>query len=69
MRKPLRHRRRGDARQRHWPWLRTTALVDLGWQGIDPFNDRNALRYIALEMRSSVSPTHGDQGNAEQALA
>jgi hypothetical protein len=36
------------------------ALVDLNGQWIDRFHDRNGLKYIVLDMDSSVSPTHGD---------
>lgn len=38
-----------------------TALADLNGQWIDRFHDRNGLKYIVLDMDSSVSPTHGDQ--------
>ena len=37
------------------------ALADLNGQWIDCFHDRNGLKYIVLDMDSSVSPTHGDQ--------
>ena len=37
------------------------ALADLNGQWIDRFHDRMGLRYITLDMDSSVSPTHGDQ--------
>jgi hypothetical protein len=37
------------------------ALADLIGQRIDRFHDRNGLKYIVLDMDSSVSPTHGDQ--------
>ena len=37
------------------------ALVDLNGQWIDRFHDRNRLKFIVLDMDSSVSPTHGDQ--------
>ena len=37
------------------------ALADLNSQWIDRFHDRNGLKYIELDMDSSVSPTHGDQ--------
>ena len=40
------------------------ALVDLNGQWIDRFHDRNGLKYIVLDMDSSVSPTHGDQEGA-----
>jgi hypothetical protein len=35
--------------------------ADLNGQWIDRIHDRNGLKYIVLEMDSSVSPTHGDQ--------
>ncbi len=35
------------------------ALADLNGQWIDRFHDRNGLKYIVLDMDSSVSPTHG----------
>lgn len=38
-----------------------TALADLNGQWIERFHDRNGLKYIVLDMDSSVSPTHGDQ--------
>ncbi|MEZ5912019.1 MAG: transposase [Paracoccaceae bacterium] len=38
--------------------------VDLNGQWIDRFHDRNGLKYIVLDMDSSVSPTHGDQEGA-----
>jgi hypothetical protein len=37
------------------------ALADLSGQWIDRFHDRRGLKYIVLDMDSSVSPTHGDQ--------
>ncbi len=37
------------------------ALTDLNGQWIDRFHDRNGLKYIVLDMDSSVSPMHGDQ--------
>jgi hypothetical protein len=37
------------------------ALADLSGRWIDRFHDRNGLKYIVLDMDSSVSPTHGDQ--------
>jgi len=37
------------------------ALADLSGQWIDRFHDRKGLKYIVLDMDSSVSPTHGDQ--------
>ena len=37
------------------------ALADLNGQWIDRFHDCNGLKYIVLDMDSSVSPTHGDQ--------
>ena len=37
------------------------ALADLNGTWIDRFHDRNGLKYITLDMDSSVSPTHGDQ--------
>jgi hypothetical protein len=37
------------------------ALADLNGQWVDRFHDRNGLKYIVLDMDSSVSPTHGDQ--------
>ena len=37
------------------------ALADLSGQWIDRFHDRNGLKYIVLDMDSSVSPTHGEQ--------
>ena len=40
------------------------ALSDLNGQWIDRFHDRNGLKYIVLDMDSSVSPTHGDQEGA-----
>ena len=42
----------------------TLALADLNGQWIDRFHDRNGLKYIVLDMDSSVSPTHGDQEGA-----
>ena len=35
------------------------ALADLSGQWIDRFHDRKGLKYIVLDMHSSVSPTHG----------
>jgi hypothetical protein len=40
------------------------ALADLNGQWIDRFHDRNGLKFIVLDMDSSVSPTHGDQEGA-----
>ena len=40
------------------------ALADLNGQWIDRFHDRNGLKYIVLDMDSSVSSTHGDQEGA-----
>ena len=40
------------------------ALADLNGQWIDRFHDRKELKYIVLDMDSSVSPTHGDQEGA-----
>jgi len=40
------------------------ALADLNGQWIDRFLERNGLKYIVLDMDSSVSPTHGDQEGA-----
>ena len=37
------------------------ALADLNGQWIDRFHDRNELKFITLDMDSSVSPTHGEQ--------
>jgi hypothetical protein len=37
------------------------ALADLNGQWIGRFHDRNGLKFIVLDMDSSVSPTHGDQ--------
>ena len=37
------------------------ALAALNGQWIDRFHDRKGLKYIVLDMDSSVSPTHGDQ--------
>jgi hypothetical protein len=37
------------------------ALADLNGQWIDRFHDRSGLKFIVLDMDSSVSPTHGDQ--------
>ena len=37
------------------------ALADLNGEWIDRFHDRNGLKYILLDMDSSVSPTHGEQ--------
>nr|WP_255683019.1 transposase [Enterobacter cloacae complex sp. ECL68] len=56
-------------RHRRWDGSRPTlalagnraALADLNGQWIDRFHDRNGLKYIVLDMDSSVSPTHGDQ--------
>jgi hypothetical protein len=39
-------------------------LADLNGRWIDRFHDRNGLKYIVLDMDSSVSPTHGDQEGA-----
>lgn len=39
-------------------------LADLNGQWIDRFHDRNGLKYIVLDMESSVSPTHGEQEGA-----
>jgi hypothetical protein len=39
----------------------SAALADLSGQWIDRFHDRNRLKYIVLDMDSSVSPTHGEQ--------
>ncbi len=39
-------------------------LADLNGEWIDRFHDRNGLKYIVLDMDSSVSPTHGDQEGA-----
>ena len=36
-------------------------LADLNGQWIDRFHDRTGLKYIVLDMDSSVSPTHGEQ--------
>ena len=36
-------------------------LADLNGQWIDRFHDRKGLKYITLDMDSSVSPTHGEQ--------
>ncbi len=41
-----------------------TALADLNGQWIDRFHDRKGLKYIVLDMDSSVSPTHGEQEGA-----
>ena len=42
------------------------ALADLNGQWIDRFHDRNGLKFIVLDMDSSVSPPRGDQeGSAE----
>ncbi len=40
------------------------ALADLNGKWIDRFHDRTELKYIVLDMDSSVSPTHGDQEGA-----
>ena len=40
------------------------ALADLNGQWIDRFHDRNGLKFIVLDMDSSVSPTHGKDLNA-----
>ena len=40
------------------------ALADLNGQWIDRFHDRRRLKYITLDMDSSVNPTHGDQEGA-----
>jgi len=40
------------------------ALADLNGQWIDRFLDRTGLKYIVLDMDSSVSPTHGDHEGA-----
>jgi hypothetical protein len=40
------------------------ALAELSGHWIDRFHDRNGLKYIVLDMDSSVSPTHGDQEGA-----
>ena len=40
------------------------ALTDLNGQWIDRLHDRNGLKYIVLDMDSSVSPTHGGQEGA-----
>ena len=37
------------------------SLADLNGEWIDRFHDRNGLKYIVLDMDSSVSPTHGEQ--------
>ena len=37
------------------------ALADLNGQCIDRFHDRNGLKFIVLDMDSSVSPAHGDR--------
>jgi hypothetical protein len=37
------------------------ALADLNGQWIYRFHDRNGMKYIVLDLDSSVSPTHGDQ--------
>ena len=37
------------------------AMADLNGQWINRFHDCNGLKYIVLDMDSSVSPTHGDQ--------
>ena len=39
----------------------SSALADLNGQWIDRFHDCNGLKYIVLDMDSSVSPTYGDQ--------
>jgi hypothetical protein len=38
------------------------ALADLNGKWIDRFHDRKGLKYITLDMDSSVSPTHGEKG-------
>ena len=38
-----------------------TALADLNGQWIDRFHERSGLKFIVLDMDSSVSPTHGEQ--------
>ena len=40
------------------------ALADLNGQWIDRFHDRKGLKYVVLDMDSSVSPTHGEQEGA-----
>lgn len=40
------------------------ALADLNGTWIDRFHDRNGLKYIVLDVDSSVSPTHRDQEGA-----
>ncbi len=51
-------RRWDGSRPRHWHSPRTgAALADLNGQWIDRFHDRNGLKYIVLDMDSSVSPT------------
>ncbi len=40
------------------------ALADLNGQWIDRFHECNGLKYIVLDMDSSVSPPHGDQEGA-----
>ena len=40
------------------------ALADLNGQWIYRFHDRNGLKYIVLDMDSSVSPTEDDQEGA-----
>jgi len=37
------------------------ALADLNGTWIDRLHERNGLKYIVLDLDSSVSPTHGDQ--------
>ena len=37
------------------------ALAGLNGHWIDRFHDRKGLKYITLDMDSSVSPTHGEQ--------
>jgi hypothetical protein len=37
------------------------ALADLNGQLIERFHDRNGLKFIVLDIDSSVSPTHGEQ--------
>ena len=65
MRRQPRPRRWGGSRPRRWPWPENrAALADLNGQWIDRFHDRNGLKYIVLDMDSSVSPTHGDQEGA-----
>lgn len=37
------------------------SLADLNGQWIDRFHDCKGLKYVTLDMDSSVSPTHGEQ--------